>query len=138
MSVQMEPLQPPSGERSADRDLEAENASGSLAATPHDEALLEWHLTGQLALVNVANRQVEKVGAPAMIWDFDFSPNGEFVRVTKLDKPFSYIVPVSSFGRTEEIWDRSGSKLVEFNKTDQIFTQPERRQTQDYITGRFG
>jgi len=29
-------------------------------------------------------------------------------------------------------------ELIEFNKTDQIFTQPERRRTQDYITGRFG
>ena len=28
--------------------------------------------------------------------------------------------------------------LIEFNRTDQIFTQPERKQTQDYITGRFG
>ena len=29
-------------------------------------------------------------------------------------------------------------ELVEFNKTDTIFTQPERQQTEDYITGRFG
>ena len=29
-------------------------------------------------------------------------------------------------------------ELVEFNKTDTIFTQPERTQTEDYITGRFG
>jgi phosphate transport system ATP-binding protein len=29
-------------------------------------------------------------------------------------------------------------ELIEFNKTDIIFTQPERKQTQDYITGRFG
>lgn len=100
--------------------LEGENilrTYASLMKTPYDEALLEWHVTGQLALVNVANRQVEKVGSPAMIWDFDFSPNGEYVRVTKLDKPFSYIVPVSSFGKTEEIWDRSGKKLVDFNTT---------------------
>ena len=29
-------------------------------------------------------------------------------------------------------------ELIEFNHTKSIFTQPERRQTQDYITGRFG
>jgi len=29
-------------------------------------------------------------------------------------------------------------ELIEFNKTGQIFTQPERKRTQDYITGRFG
>jgi phosphate transport system ATP-binding protein len=29
-------------------------------------------------------------------------------------------------------------ELIEFNQTDLIFTQPERKRTQDYITGRFG
>lgn len=29
-------------------------------------------------------------------------------------------------------------ELVEFNETDTTFTHPERRKTQDYITGRFG
>lgn len=89
----------------------------SLMATPHDERLLEWHVTGQLALVNVANRSVEKVGAPAMIWGFDFAPDGEHVRVTKLEKPFSYVVPVGNFGRSQEIWDRRGQKLADLDKT---------------------
>ncbi len=29
-------------------------------------------------------------------------------------------------------------KLVEFGETEQIFTNPEEKRTQDYITGRFG
>jgi phosphate transport system ATP-binding protein len=29
-------------------------------------------------------------------------------------------------------------ELVEFGETDQVFTNPERQRTQDYITGRFG
>jgi len=29
-------------------------------------------------------------------------------------------------------------ELIEFNQTELIFTQPERKRTQDYITGRFG
>jgi phosphate transport system ATP-binding protein len=28
--------------------------------------------------------------------------------------------------------------LVEFNKTDQLFTSPNEKETEDYITGRFG
>ena len=28
--------------------------------------------------------------------------------------------------------------LIEFGKTHQIFTNPENKQTEDYITGRFG
>ncbi len=89
----------------------------SLMKTPYDERLLEWHVTGQLALVDVSNRRVEKLGAPTMIWAFDFSPDGEYVRVTKLEKPFSYVVPVGNFGRSDEIWDRTGRKLLDFDKT---------------------
>ena len=33
--------------------------------------------------------------------------------------------------------DRAG-QLVEFGQTDQIFTNPQDRRTEDYITGRFG
>ncbi|NJD19495.1 MAG: S9 family peptidase, partial [Gemmatimonadetes bacterium] len=89
----------------------------SLMKTPYDEELLEWHVTGQLALVNVTSRAVEKVGGPTMIWGFDFSRDGEYVRVTTLKKPFCYVVPVGSFGRADEIWDKSGKKLLDFDTT---------------------
>ena len=29
-------------------------------------------------------------------------------------------------------------ELIEYGKTDQIFTTPKMKQTEDYITGRFG
>ena len=29
-------------------------------------------------------------------------------------------------------------ELVEFGETERLFTKPEKRQTEDYITGRFG
>ena len=90
----------------------------SLMATPHDEALLEWHVTGQLATIAVDNRRVTEVGAPAMIRSFDFSPDGMHARVTTMQRPFSYIVPVTSFGRVEEIWDREGTVLAEIEATE--------------------
>jgi len=31
-----------------------------------------------------------------------------------------------------------GSVLIEFGETDQIFLRPRRKETEDYITGRFG
>jgi phosphate transport system ATP-binding protein len=33
--------------------------------------------------------------------------------------------------------DRSGT-LVEYGPTEQIFTNPQNQQTEDYVTGRFG
>ncbi len=29
-------------------------------------------------------------------------------------------------------------EMIEFGNTDQIFTNPEEKQTEDYITGRYG
>jgi dipeptidyl aminopeptidase/acylaminoacyl peptidase len=87
----------------------------SLMKTPYDFELLEWHATGQYAVIDVATLAVKKVGAPAMIRSIDPSPDGQFARVTVMTKPFSYIVPVSSFGQKEEVWDSTGKSLVELS-----------------------
>ena len=90
----------------------------SLMATPHDEKLLEWHVTGQLATIAIDNRRVTRIGEPAMIRSFDFSPDGMQARVTTTRGPFSYVIPVTSFGRVEEIWDRDGNVLAEIAETE--------------------
>jgi dipeptidyl aminopeptidase/acylaminoacyl peptidase len=90
----------------------------SLMATPYDEELLEWHATGQLAVIDVDSRDVTEMGDPAMITSMDFSPTGEYARVEIMQKPFSYIVPVRSFGSVEEVWDRSGTVMVELERTE--------------------
>ncbi len=88
----------------------------SLMHTPHDFALLEWHATGQIAVIDVATKAIKKIGEPAMVRAFDLSPNGQYVRVTRMTKPFSYLVPVSSFGQVEEVWDSSGKALAKITE----------------------
>jgi dipeptidyl aminopeptidase/acylaminoacyl peptidase len=90
----------------------------SLMATPYDKDLLEWHATGQLALIRVENRRVTKIGEPEMIRSLDFSPDGQFVRATRMVRPFSYVVPVSSFGSVEEVLDLEGNVLVELDENE--------------------
>ena len=88
----------------------------SLMHTSHDFALLEWHATGQVALVDTQTRAIRKIGQPAMIRAIDVSPNGQYLRVTRMTKPFSYIVPVSSFGQIEEVWDTAGKPLAKLSE----------------------
>jgi len=88
----------------------------SLMSTPHDFALLEWHATGQVALVDAAGGAVKKIGAPAMVRAVDPSPDGAYLRVTRMTKPFSYIVPVGNFGQVEELWDANGKMLAKLNE----------------------
>jgi dipeptidyl aminopeptidase/acylaminoacyl peptidase len=90
----------------------------SLLATPYQQDLLEWHGTGQLALIDVQSRAVTKLGAPAMIRSIDVAPSGLHARVTRMVRPFSYVVPVANFGTIEEVWDASGKVLVELNKRE--------------------
>jgi dipeptidyl aminopeptidase/acylaminoacyl peptidase len=85
-------------------------------ATPYDQELLKWHVTGQLATIDVQSRAVRKFGQPAMIRSVNFSPDGAHVRVTRMVEPFSYVVPVSSFGTVEEVWDQTGKVLAELSK----------------------
>ena len=80
--------------------------------TPYQKTLLEWHATGQVALIDVATRTVKKVGPPAMVRSIDASPDGKYVRVTRMVKPFSYDVPVGNFGSIEEIWDAADGKVL--------------------------
>jgi len=84
----------------------------SLMTTPYELELLEWHATGQIALINVQTSVVKKVGKPTMVRSLDVSPDGNYIRVTRMTKPFSYIVPVSNFGSIEEAWDTNGNVLT--------------------------
>lgn len=84
----------------------------SLLSTTHEKELLEWHSTGQVALIDVQKGDVRKIGQPLMARSIDPSPDGKYIRITRMIKPFSYDVPVSSFGQVEEIWDADGRLLA--------------------------
>jgi dipeptidyl aminopeptidase/acylaminoacyl peptidase len=87
----------------------------SLMSTQYDYQLLEWHATGQPALIDVQKGTVKKVGAPAMVRSIDASPDGKYIRVTRMLHPFSYDVPVSNFGSIEELVDTDGKVLAKLN-----------------------
>ena len=82
-----------------------------LLESPYDMALLEYLATGQVAVVDVADGKVTKIGAPAMVRSVSMSPSEESFRVTAMKKPFSYYVPMVRFGQTEGIWNNEGKSL---------------------------
>lgn len=88
----------------------------SLLSDPFDVDLLEYYVTGQLALVDVKTKVAKKIGVPVMISAVDASPDGQYFRVTSLQRPFSYVVPLSSFGTRESVWNAEGKMLTEIIK----------------------
>jgi hypothetical protein len=117
---------------SMDNDKNRLRTFPSLMRTPYEFQLLEWHATGQIGIVDVATGAITKFGTPAMITAVDMNPNGKYARVTRMTKPFSYIVPQSSFGSIEEIWDATGKALAKLSERQlnlgvQADTGPRRR-----------
>lgn len=88
-----------------------------LLEDPHDAAMLKYYTTGQLAVIDVRTRAVRKVGAPAMIRSVDMSPDAQYFRVTTMVEPFSYIVPQSSFGSVQELWDTTGTVVTRLSRS---------------------
>ena len=115
----------------------------TLLQTPYDEALLEYYTTGQLAVIDAASGAVRRIGQPAMIDAVDPSPDGKYFRVTLVEKPFSYIVPISSFARAQELWDATGRVVAhlalepERLSDDRDDLAPAERQAADTIARGF-
>lgn len=85
----------------------------TLLQDPHDQDLLKYYTTGQLALIDIRSRAARKIGAPTMIRAVDVSPDGQYFRVTRMVEPFSYRVPASSFGTVQELWNSAGQVVAE-------------------------
>jgi dipeptidyl aminopeptidase/acylaminoacyl peptidase len=82
-----------------------------LLQNPHDEALFEYYAISQLALVSLETRKATPVGEPAIVVASDPSPDGAYLLVSRLKKPFSYLHPYSSFPRAAEVWDSAGKPV---------------------------
>jgi dipeptidyl aminopeptidase/acylaminoacyl peptidase len=94
----------------------SERNYASLLQDPYEMQLLEYYVTGQLALIDVRTKAVKKIGLPGMISAVDASPDGQYFRVTTMQKPFSYVVQYGAFGTVEEIWDATGKVLTQIQK----------------------
>ena len=81
-----------------------------LLKSPNDERLFEYYATSQLALIDVAGK-VREIGVPAIFDNSALSPDGKYILVSKIQRPFSYLVPSFRFPKKYEIWDTNG-KLV--------------------------
>ncbi len=62
--------------------------------------------------------------------------------ITELSSKLTIIIVTHNMQQAARVSDRTAffymGKLIEVNDTDTLFTKPELKQTEDYITGRFG
>ncbi len=78
-----------------------------LLKNPADARLFEHYATIQLALVDLAGA-IRPVGTPDLFIAARLAPNGSLILTHALRRPFSYLVPASSFARRIEVRDLTG------------------------------
>ncbi|MDJ1473171.1 S9 family peptidase [Xanthocytophaga flava] len=82
-----------------------------LLKSPYDEALFDYYATTQLNRINVKTAAVEKLGKPALIQNYQPSPDGKYILFQTYHKPYSYLVTVRLFPHKIELLD-SKANLV--------------------------
>ena len=82
-----------------------------LLSNPHEAALFEHYATVQLTVIT-SSGEMKRIGEPAIYADFSPSPDGRFWLVSKVQRPFSYLHPVSSFPRDVEVWSNQGQHVT--------------------------
>ncbi len=73
----------------------------------YDEAVFEYYTTSQLMRIGL-DGEATFIGDPGMFASVSTSPDGTYILVEQIKKPFSYIVPYRRFPQTVEIWDMDG------------------------------
>jgi dipeptidyl aminopeptidase/acylaminoacyl peptidase len=87
------------------------------------------HNFEQLALSDLKkvslDGEVSEWGGAAMYDNISFSPDGEYVLVSTIEKPFSYLVTYNRFPMNYSIYDQAGKLVTVFEKVPLIEDLPQ-------------
>ncbi len=81
----------------------------------YDAKLFEYYTKSQLTKISI-NKEMYNIGTPAIFKEFTASPDGEYILVKMIKRPFSYMVPFYNFPFKAEIWDSEGNLFRELFK----------------------
>ncbi len=81
-----------------------------LVSNPFEEELFDYYATSQLYVTDV-NGNAMSLGDPAVISSFSCSPDGNYILINSVQKPYSYIVPYSRFPQQYKLIDMEGEQV---------------------------
>ncbi|MFT4032463.1 MAG: prolyl oligopeptidase family serine peptidase [Siphonobacter sp.] len=79
-----------------------------LLKNPSDEKLFEYHATAQVVKLGL-DGSVQNIGQPMLVSDVTPSPDGSYIMVESVHRPFSYIVPLHYFPTKVEVYAAAGA-----------------------------
>ncbi|MBC7746288.1 MAG: S9 family peptidase [Flavobacterium sp.] len=74
---------------------------------PYHELLFDYYLSSKLKIINL-NGTITDFSGPAIYRSFDYSPDGSYLLIEILKRPYSYLVPANLFPYTTEIYNSKG------------------------------
>ena len=83
-----------------------------LLKNPADEAMFSHYTSSRLVKWNAISGEKTLLNIEGSISGMQPSPDGNYILITNVNKPFSYIVPYSLFPATTNVYDNTG-KLVQ-------------------------
>ncbi|WP_298894334.1 prolyl oligopeptidase family serine peptidase [uncultured Psychroserpens sp.] len=85
-----------------------------LLKTPNDEFNFEQLALSEIKKVSI-NGGIEDFLSPDMYRGISFSPDGNYVNVMKIKRPYSYLVTYTRFPNESTIYDMNGKKITTVN-----------------------
>lgn len=82
-----------------------------LLSNAHDADLLEHYITSQLVSIKLDGTQ-QTLSEPAMYAEVSPAPNGQYLLVERIVKPFSYLVPIWRFASETDVLNRDGGRVA--------------------------
>jgi dipeptidyl aminopeptidase/acylaminoacyl peptidase len=83
-----------------------------LLQSASDEALFEHYFTAQLSRVPLAGGRPADLGRPGIFFDYTPSPDGRYLLVTRVKRPYSYVVPAFNFPQETSVIDARTGAVV--------------------------
>lgn len=87
-----------------------------LLKNPQDEANFETLAKSELVTISINGESVKFKDA-AIYLSTNFSPDGNYLMLTTIQKPYSYIVPLNRFPMTSTVYDKAGKLVKIVNET---------------------
>ncbi len=95
-----------------------------LLTSAYDEALFDHYATSQLAFVDAVSGQRTPIGSPAVFEMAEASPDTNYVLISRIKRPYSWLVPYTNFPSVIEVLDRKGAVVTQIADLPMADTVP--------------
>lgn len=87
-----------------------------LLKSAYDDRCFEYYGRSVFAILDINTGQLTRIGGPDLYLDGRLSPNGQYMAVIRLLKPYSHKVPYDQFAQSVEVWNRQGRVIRSISK----------------------